>query len=101
MQDLAGNLLPLIEHLESRPAGEEAWREWQIAPITGGANNLLYRATGPAGDFAVKFTRRDERDRAGREWDTLRALDAARLDLAPRAVLYLPDRPLPAVVQTW
>lgn len=35
--------------------------------VGGGANNRLFRATGSDGDWAIKFTKRDERDRAGRE----------------------------------
>src|SRR5262245_48429654 len=81
---------------------ETAWRDWRIRRIGGGRNNLLYHADGPDGDFAVKFTIRDKRDRAGREYAALRALRAAGLTLAPEPVLL--DRasyPQPVVVQTW
>jgi aminoglycoside phosphotransferase (APT) family kinase protein len=79
-----------------------SWRDWRIRRIEGGQNNLLYHADGPAGAFAVKFTIRDERDRAGREYAALRALRAAGLMIAPEPVLL--DRasyPQPVVVQTW
>ncbi len=49
-------------------------------------NNLIYRASSAEGDFAVKFTVRDDRDRAGREYAALRALHQAGLELAPQAV---------------
>lgn len=96
-------LPPLLDYLaRSRPREEQAWQDWRITPIGGGRNNLLYRATGTAGDLAVKFSLRDARDRAGREHGALLALQAAGLDLAPVPVLL--DRkhyPLPVVVQTW
>src|SRR5512139_1869716 len=96
-------LRPLLDHLaRSRPREEGLWPDWRITPIGGGRNNLLYRATGAAGDLAVKFTLRDARDRAGREYGALLALQAAGLDLAPVPVLLDRKRyPLPVVVQTW
>ena len=78
------------------------WQGWQIARIAGGRNNLLYRATGPLGDFALKFTIDDERDRAGREYGAQLALRQADLTIAPEPVLL--DRTCytqPVVVQTW
>ncbi len=94
---------PLLDHLASGNCqADEQWNEWRIARITGGWNNLLYRATGPAGDLAVKFTIRDRRDRAGREYGALQALRQAGLSVAPEPVLL--DRASytqPVVVQTW
>jgi hypothetical protein len=83
-------------------APDSAWRGWRIQRIGGGQNNLLYHAEGPEGDFAIKFTIRDKRDRAGREYTALRALRAAGLAIAPEPILL--DRttyPQPVVVQTW
>ncbi|NPV06729.1 MAG: aminoglycoside phosphotransferase family protein [Anaerolineae bacterium] len=91
-------LHPLLERLSR---GESA-PGWEIARITGGANNLLYRATGPLGDLAVKFTLADPRDRAGREYTALLALHRSGLRVAPVPLLL--DRSsysLPVVVQTW
>ncbi|MBN1878146.1 MAG: aminoglycoside phosphotransferase family protein [Anaerolineae bacterium] len=81
---------------------EEVWQGWHIRPIVGGRNNLLYRATGSIGDFAIKFTIRDERDRAGREFGALTALQQVGYTLAPVPVLLDCDSySLPVVVQTW
>jgi hypothetical protein len=68
-------LYPLLDYLAQghRPA-DNRWQNWQISQISGGANNLPYRASSPDGDFAVKFTIRDRRDRAGREYGALLAL---------------------------
>lgn len=75
---------------------------WKITPLAGGANNELYRATGERGDIVVKFTRRDERDRAGREYAALRLLHERAPGLAPRPVLLDRGRyARPVVVQTW
>jgi len=92
-----------LEHLAgSGPDGDEDWRGWQVSRIRGGANNLIYRARRAGGDYAVKFTIRDARDRAGREFASLSALHAAGLNAGPRALLL--DRESyaqPVVVLTW
>ncbi|MEM7534416.1 MAG: aminoglycoside phosphotransferase family protein [Chloroflexota bacterium] len=89
---LAGNLL--TEFVE--------WQGWQIEPIIGGYNNLLYHARSKEHDWAIKFTRRDARDRAGREYTALKMLQALNLHLAPQAVyLNRDDYIYPVVVQTW
>ena len=98
----------LLDSLAAEPrTGSEtpAEREipsWRIRRVDGGRNNLLYRATGPAGDVVVKFAREDGRDRAGHEYQALTALRRAGLDLAPRPLLL--DRVAyrwPVVVQSW
>lgn len=98
----------LLDYLNGEPgAGASPLAEheiagWRIRRIDGGRNNLLYRATGPAGDVAVKFTRDDGRDRAGHEYMALIALRRTGLDVAPRALLL--DRTTyrqPVVVQSW
>jgi hypothetical protein len=94
---------PLLDHLASGDhQTHEQWQGWHIARITGGQNNLLYRASGPVGDLAVKFTMRDWRDRAGREYNALSALHQTGLSVAPQPILL--DRyryAQPVVVQTW
>jgi hypothetical protein len=99
----AHSLSSLIDFLATDlPASPCEYTGWRIVPVTGGFNNRLFRASGPAGDLAIKFTRRDARDRAGREFQALALLQALGLDLAPRPVLLERERwPLPVVVQTW
>ncbi len=60
---------PLLAHLAGTPAPRaETWQGWQITPISGGRNGLVYRATSSYADVAIKFTVQDERDRVGREY---------------------------------
>ena len=95
--------LPLLQYLEAVvPASAHVWAEWTITPIAGGANNLLYRVTNGQDDYAVKFTVRDERNRAGREFAALTALQAAGLVIAPQAIGCSLDRfRQPVIVQSW
>ena len=101
MEDLEiGALLDFLSINEFDDACE--WNGWRITRITGGMNNRLYRATNGARDLAIKFTIRDARDRAGREYAALVALQRAGFDIAPRAILLKRERyTLPVVVQTW
>jgi hypothetical protein len=102
-QEQEALLRPLLDHLGNGDCPADGhWQDWHIAPVTGGQNNLLCRATYPLGDLSIKFTVRDERDRAGREYGALLALHRAGLSIAPRPILL--DRtsyPQPVVVQTW
>jgi aminoglycoside phosphotransferase (APT) family kinase protein len=97
------SLLAVLDYLDATPPqAAQAWREWRIAPIVGGANNLLYHVTNDRAAYAVKFTIRDERNRAQREYDALRVLHHAGLRLAPQSVwLDLQRYRQPVVVQTW
>jgi hypothetical protein len=95
-------LRALLAHLSVTNGEAHRWRAWQIVPVAGGANNRLQRATTTGADLAIKWMLRDERDRAGREYAALAALQSLGLDLAPSPLLL--DRtsyPLPVVVQTW
>lgn len=96
-------LRPLLDYLaraERRADGK--WNIWQIVNIDGGRNNRLYRASCALGEIVIKFTIRDERDRAGREFGALTALRQAGLKIAPAPLLLDRDHyPLPVVVQTW
>lgn len=96
-------LHPLLEYLSAhQPAGSAYWHAWTISRVLGGANNLLFRATSDAGDFAIKFTIRDQRERASREYDALRVLAAHDLHIAPAPVLLdCESYPQPVVVQQW
>jgi aminoglycoside phosphotransferase (APT) family kinase protein len=97
------NIRLLLDHLtDGGHQREEQWRDWTITPIAGGRNNLLYRATGPLGDLVVKFTVRDGRNRAGREYWALADLRQAGLSIAPQPLLLDRDTyAQPVVVQTW
>jgi aminoglycoside phosphotransferase (APT) family kinase protein len=94
---------PLLDYLASGDhQADGQWQDWRIARITGGQNNLLHRASGPLGDLVIKFTMRDWRDRAGREYNALSALHQAGLAIAPKPVLLDRHRyAQPVVVQTW
>jgi aminoglycoside phosphotransferase (APT) family kinase protein len=95
-------LRPLLDHLVTAPAEGATWQQWRIRRIGGGANNVLYRATSDQTDLAIKFTIRDERDRAGREYAALQALQQCGLNLAPQSLLLDRERyPQPVIVQTW
>ena len=95
------DLHTLIAQLATRPE-QGTWDGWNVQPIRTGMNNLVYRATRGEDDLAVKFTRRDERDRAGREYTALAALVSLGLDLAPQPILLERERyHLPLIVQTW
>lgn len=93
----------LLAHLDAeQPDCLVTWEGWTIQPVRGGANNRLYRATSAGADLTVKWTMRDERDRAGREYAALTLLERAGLALAPRALLLDRERyRLPVVVQSW
>ena len=94
---------PLLDWLAH--AGQHVdcqWGGWRITPVGGGWSNLLYRVTNSAHDLAIKFTLRDARDRAGREYAALCVLQEAGLAVAPEPILL--DRTSyaqPVVVQTW
>ena len=96
-------LASLLQHFTiARPTASETWRGRHILPITGGANNLVYHATHQPEDYAVKFTMRDERDRAGREPAALSALQQAGLHIAPEPIWLDRERyTQPVVVQSW
>lgn len=96
-------LEPLIDHLSGGPFFQPHYvHGWKVTPVTGGANNLIYRATDASTDLAVKFTLRDARNRAEREFLALTALRKLGLRLAPAPIWLEPDRyPHPVVVQEW
>jgi thiamine kinase-like enzyme len=99
----SNQLIALLDHLAHAGADAEViWRDWQIARVAGAGNNLLYRATGDRLDLAIKFTIRDARDRAGREYAALLALQQAGLEIAPAPLWLDRDRyAQPVVVQSW
>jgi len=95
-------LRPLLDYLAHVQLSTSAtWQGWHITPIAGGANNRVYRGSGPGGNVAIKFTIRDQRRRAEREYAALRALEQHALAIAPRPVALDTSSAQPVVVQTW
>lgn len=93
----------LVNYLSSvDQPNSEIWQDWHITRLEGGANNRLYRARHSLGDFVIKFTIRDDRNRAEREFQALSALEQAGLQIAPMPFL-LDNTSFrqPVVVQTW
>lgn len=102
--DERGALLhPLLTFLDQdKPAEGMAWHDWQVVPVAGGANNRLYWASHPLGAVAIKFTIRDDLDRAGREFLVLSTLALLDTTIAPHALwLDHSSYSYPVVVQTW
>jgi hypothetical protein len=104
------DIYPLLDFLaHPPPARTFDWKGWHVQRVLSGQNNVLFRArdmeSGPergGADLAVKFTRHDSRDRAGREFTTLSVLYRLGLDLAPAPILLDRKRyPLPVVVLAW
>jgi hypothetical protein len=92
---------PLLTYLANTPA-DGRFRQWRVMRIGGSANNILYRATSGEADLAVKFTIRDARRRARREYHALIALREVGLDVAPRPILLdETSYAQPVVVQSW
>lgn len=78
------------------------WQGWWIQRVSGGWNNLLFRVTGETRDLVIKFTRRDARDRAVREFYALTLMQKLAPELAPVPVLLERERyPHQVVVQQW
>jgi thiamine kinase-like enzyme len=91
----------LLDHLAEHGRAETQWEDWLLQPVSGGANNIIMRATNAEHDLAIKWTIRDARHRARREYNALRALEHLGLAVAPRPVLLDESYEQPVVVQTW
>jgi thiamine kinase-like enzyme len=95
-------LLPLM--VERNFPTEIDYDYFACKKIGGGLNNIVYHCLSSYGDIAVKWTVRDERDRAGREFVALSLLQEQHpnMRLAPIPIFLERDRyPLPVVVQSW
>ena len=96
-------LTSLLNYLSS--AGQlidGEWNGWQIKRAAGGSNGLVYRVARDGEDYAIKFTLRDQRQRARREFQALTALHQAGLNLAPKPILLDTDHyPQDMIVQSW
>ncbi len=92
----------LLQYLVQQRPQIGRFQNWRVCQIDGSANNLLYRATNGTADLAVKFTIRDARRRAHREYQALLALQDVAPELVPKPVfLDETSYPLPVVVQSW
>lgn len=96
-------LLTQIAHAYQNQQDEIAASGWHITRVTNGMNGIVYHAQADDGrDFAVKISKRDDRDRAGREFKALTAL--RELDVAPQpiALVHEPqDLPGDVTISTW
>ncbi len=91
----------LLDYLATSPENGR-FLDWQMQRIIGSANNILYRATNGADDLAVKFTIRDARRRAWREFNAFAAAQEVGLDVLPEPVYLDEDRyKQPVVVARW
>ena len=91
----------LLDYLATTPKYGR-FRSWQIERIGGSANNILYRASNEEADLAVKFTIRDARRRAWREYSAFRASHDVGLDVLPEPILLDEESyTQPVVVAKW
>ena len=103
LPNLPSSFQTLLKYLDTNhPTGQESWNAFTIESIGGGANNLVYRVKDGEDDFAVKFTIKDGRNRARREFVALHKIQESGLEIAPRAIwLNEKNYSQPVVVQTW
>jgi aminoglycoside phosphotransferase (APT) family kinase protein len=96
------NDLPdLLAHLATQPDYGQ-FKAYHYTRIGGGRNNLIYRATSETSDYAVKFTIRDQRRRARREYMALCALQQVGVPIAAQPIwLDETSYAQPVVVQSW
>jgi aminoglycoside phosphotransferase (APT) family kinase protein len=96
-------LTTLLDYLANvKPTSVDQFDGYRIQPFSGGNNNLLYRAVNHEHDLVIKFTIRDTRDRAGREFETLTALQQVALSLAPIPIYLDRDSyPQPVIIQSY
>jgi aminoglycoside phosphotransferase (APT) family kinase protein len=103
MSQALPDIKPLLDHLALHQHTEEhEWHLWHIGTVTGFHSHPVYRATRDDADLAVKFVARGPRDGAGREYNSLLALQRSGFDIAPKPLLLDRDRyESPVVVMTW
>ena len=91
----------LLAYLATTPTNGR-FQDWQIERIGGSANNILYRATRDETDLAVKFTIRDARRRAWREYNAFQAAHEAGVPVLPKPMLLDEETyEQPVVVAQW
>lgn len=103
MTDQTEQLKPLLHYLDTKKISTQGqFQKWEYERIFGGYNNILYRVNFGKKFFAIKFTIKDERNRAWREYHSLLVLQNAGLHIAPKPVfLDLNSYSQPVVVMTW
>jgi aminoglycoside phosphotransferase (APT) family kinase protein len=96
--------LPAVAAAHAADAGRWSAGDVTVRRVRGGYNNALYRVWADGASYACKLCVPDERHRAAREYDALRLLRAAGLDIAPEP-LWLDASPTtlpyPVVVYRW
>jgi aminoglycoside phosphotransferase (APT) family kinase protein len=96
--------LPAVAAAHAADAGRWSAGGVTLRRVRGGYNNALYRVRADGACYACKLCVPDERQRAAREYEALRLLQAAGLDIAPEP-LWLDQGPTtlpyPAVVYRW
>jgi thiamine kinase-like enzyme len=96
--------LPAVAAAHAAGAAHWAAGDVTVRRVRGGYNNALYRVEADGTSYACKLCVPDERHRAAREYDTLRLLRAAGLDIAPEPLWLDESRttlPYPIVVYRW
>lgn len=89
----------LADHM---PAGISQHKAWQIERINHGTNNTVYRAKDEKQDLAIKFMKRDNRNRAERQFDGLRFLETQGFAGSPKALMADSVRfSTPVIVEEW
>jgi aminoglycoside phosphotransferase (APT) family kinase protein len=88
-------LLTAVELALTNQQDEFSHAGWALRRIYGGMNGIIYRAENRLDEqvFAVKIRRRDERNRAGREFAALQTLSMLAQPPAPRPIALYPDLP--------
>jgi len=101
------HFLPAIDYLREHDADVKSFDKWTVTRIYGGMNGQTYRVdyTDKVNDsIAIKFRKRDQRQRAQREFTVMTMLQSQNYALAPKPIELITDHPnLPddVVVMSW
>jgi len=97
-------LFQKIAELQNEDCDSAQGNGFIIQRIWGGANNALYKIETENGTLACKLCVDDGRQRAVREFGALSAIQAAKVDIAPRPVFIDESKvilPYPVVIYHW
>lgn len=75
--------------------------DWAVAPVASGFNGVVWRATSGYGQFAIKVSLLDGRNRGRREFAATELLARSGLDIAPKPIAIVTDDEFSALVSTW